>query len=391
MHTGGRLSHSTLPSNSKNPPILPHNPALSLLFTRYTHKASLHGGPMLTSSVLMQHAWILGRNRLVKSVVHKCVVCQRAKPRLTHQLMGDLPADRVRPARAFSSTGLDYAGTFQIRTMKGPGNKSYKGNLVLVCFATWAIHLDLVSDLTAASFLAAFRRFVGKRGICLHFYSDNAITFRGADAELKEMFKRSSKFYTEAASLLANDGTDWTFIPPHASHYGGLGEAGEKSTKHHLKRVIGKHTLTFEEFSTLLDQIEAYLNSRSLENRLNRFQLLQRMLNKFWKRWSLEYLHHLQERNKCRDPKENFAIGQLVLVKDDRYPPSKWPLGRVREAHHGPDGLVRIASVETATSTFRRLYNCKLLQTFTAILLQTIMRGFITGLFMKTSKLLKLS
>ena len=318
----------------------------------------------------------------MKSVVHKCVTCQRAKPRLTHQLMGDLPADRVRPARAFSSTGLDYAGPFR---------KSYKGYIVLfVCFATRAIHLEHVSDLTTASFLAAFRRFDGRRGICRHLYSDNATTFQGADAELKEMFKRSSKFYTEAASLLANDGTEWTFIPPHAPHYGGLWEAGVKSTKHHLKRVIGEHTLTFEEFSTSLVQIEACLNSCPLsplssdvddlqaltpmhfitdgasallpdagtisspENRLNHFQLLQRMLNEFWKRWSLEYLQHLQERSKWRDPKDNFAIGQLVLVKDDRYPPSKWPLGQIREVHHGPDGLVRILLVETVTSTFRR-------------------------------------
>ena len=88
--------------------------------------------------------------------------------------------------------------------------------------------------------------------------------------------------------------------------------------KHHLKRVVGEHTLTFEELSTVL------LPDADLpvlpENRLNRFQLLQRIRNNFWKRWSAEYLLHLQELEKWRDPCENFAVGQLVMVKDDRYP-----------------------------------------------------------------------
>ncbi|XP_043463826.1 uncharacterized protein LOC122499504, partial [Leptopilina heterotoma] len=391
LRVGGRLAHSALSFDQKHPPILPQDSALSLLFVRHAHLQCLHGGPTLTSSILMSQMWILGRNRLVKSTIRACVTCQRVKPHSVQQLMGELPAARVTRNRAFSNSGLDYAGPFQVRMSKGRGNRAYKGYIVLfVCFATRAIHLELVSDLSSAAFICAYRRFVGRRGICQNLYSDNATNFKGADKELQGMFRRASEFHQEVASLLANDGTNWTFIPPSTPHYGGLWEAGVRSVKHHLRRVVGEHTLTFEEFSTVLVEIEACLNSRPLgalnsdlsdlraltpshflnegaavllpdadvpdlpENRLNRFQLLQRIRDTFWKRWSTEYLLHLQEREKWRDPSENFAVGQLVLVKDDRYPPSKWPLGRVSEVHPGPDGLVRVVTVRMATSSLRR-------------------------------------
>ena len=51
---------------------------------------------------------------------------------------------------------------------------------------------------------------------------------------------------------------------PNAPHFGGLWEAGVKATKHHLLRVIGDHTVTFEELSNFLVEIEACLNSRPL-------------------------------------------------------------------------------------------------------------------------------
>jgi hypothetical protein len=51
------------------------------------------------------------------------------------------------------------------------------------------------------------------------------------------------------------------FIPPNSPHFGGLWEAGIKSLKYHWKRIVGKALLIFEEFITLLAQVEACLNS----------------------------------------------------------------------------------------------------------------------------------
>ena len=44
---------------------------------------------------------------------------------------------------------------------------------VLVCFATKAVHLELVSDLTTASFIATLRIFIGRRGILSKIRSDH--------------------------------------------------------------------------------------------------------------------------------------------------------------------------------------------------------------------------
>jgi hypothetical protein len=141
----------------------------------------------------------------------------------------------------------------------------YKAYVALfVCFVTRALHLELISDLTTSAFTSAFRRFMSWCGLCRYLYNDYATSFKGADNKLQNMFKVASTFYNKVGAILANDGTSWTFIPPNTPHYDGLRESGIKLVKHHLKRALHIHTLTFEEFNTILVDIEVFLNSRPL-------------------------------------------------------------------------------------------------------------------------------
>lgn len=379
---GGRLEHATLSDTEKHPCILPHNVKFTKLLIENTLKRTLHGGLRLTLSTLRQSYWIIQGKRVVRQVIHNCVRCHRFNTQAKTQIMGMLPAARVTPSRPFTHTGIDYAGPIQVLIAKGRGNRTTKGYIaIFICLATKAVHIELVSDLSSAAFIPAVRRFTSRRGMCSHFYSDNGTTFVGANKEIQIQMKNTIKqSEADASKKLVLDGIQWHFIPPASPHFGGLWEAGVKSAKYHLKRVIGDTTLTFEEFSTLLTQIEACLNSRPLtaidndiddttiltpghfligsalnavpeaiieesKSHRSRWLLIQKMSQDFWKIWSSEYLSQLQQRTKWKRKEVNINIGDVVLIKEDRLPPTTWVMGIITEVHPGKDNEVRTATV----------------------------------------------
>lgn len=80
--------------------------------------------------------------------------------------------------------------------------------------------------------------------------------------EEQQQFERifSDTFYREIAEM----SIEWHWNCPSWPSAGGIWERSIRSLKQHLKRVIGEQALTFEEYSTILAQIEASLNSRPL-------------------------------------------------------------------------------------------------------------------------------
>ena len=72
--------------------------------------------------------------------------------------------DRMIPGSVFARVGVDYAGPLLIKcgsTRKPVLVKAYI--CVFVCFSVKAVHMELVSDLTTDSFIAALRRFIARR------------------------------------------------------------------------------------------------------------------------------------------------------------------------------------------------------------------------------------
>lgn len=90
------------------------------------------------------------------------------------------------------------------------------------------------------------------------------------------------------------------------------------------------------------------------ENRLDKYQKLQAMVQIFWRRWCKEYLNDLQKRVKWRKNASDIQIGSMVLLKDENAPTFQWQLGRVTALHPGSDGVVRVVDLKTQFGIVRR-------------------------------------
>ncbi|XP_029162600.1 uncharacterized protein LOC114934119 [Nylanderia fulva] len=195
--------------------------------------------PQTLLASIWERFWPLNGRNLARKIVRECTVCFKVNLKVSNQIMGSLPPERITCQRTFSVVGVDYAGPINT--------------------------LATTSELTTDAFLATLRRFVSRRGYPQKIYSDNATNFVGAKRELEELYTAIKTTFSNAIDDYCTDRhIQWSFIPPHAPYMGEIWEAGIKSCKYHLKRVMGEARLTFEKFSTVLEQIEACLNSRSL-------------------------------------------------------------------------------------------------------------------------------
>lgn len=89
-------------------------------------------------------------------------------------------------------------------------------------------------------------------------------------------------------------------------------------------------------------------------NRLSRWQRIRQMMKQFWTKWSKECLQRYQAIYKWNQSTNDIKIGTLVLIIDERFPTSKWPLVRVTHLHPGKDGLTRVATVKTQFNSLTR-------------------------------------
>ncbi|XP_041673673.1 uncharacterized protein LOC121529782 [Drosophila eugracilis] len=384
MRACGRVTSSELLQyDERHPIILPYDCHLSRLLVQFTHRITLHGGNQLMIRLIRAKFCIPRVRNLIKSVVYACKVCDIHKKKLQTQLMGELPKERTSFSRPFTYTGVDYAGPFEIKNYTGRACLITKGYvLVFVCFSTKAIHLEPTSDLTTEKFLAAFARFVSRRGCPRQVQSDNGKTFVGAAALLSCDFLQSLKGAVTGA--YSHQQLLWHFIPPGAPHMGGLWEAGVKSFKTLFYKATATRKYTFEELATLLARIEACLNSRPLApmsedpadlmaptpghflvggpllvtvepelkgdttSIINRWQHLKALQQQFRLRCKEEYLKELHKRNKWRAPTRNLRVGDMVVIKEDNLPSNEWRLGRIDAVYPGSDGHVRVIDIRTA-------------------------------------------
>lgn len=390
LRVNGRLANSSLPYRERYPIILPGNSRLCQLYLLYLHTILALAECNQMCRMAQTEFYISCLKPRVKKIIHHCKTCIIFKQKPCSQIMAPLPSDRCILSVPFQTTGIDFAGPFELKTSTLRNAPYIKGYVcVFVCFSTKAIHLEACSDLSTAAFRAAFTRFVGRRGLPYRIVSDNGRNFLGASRELGREF---AKFIKSASADVAQtyiaQGFEWSFIPPHAPYMGGLWEAAVKSFKFHLKRISGSHKFTFEEFSTILARIEGILNSRPISavsedpsdvtaltpghfltgkpimafpepksdntSVANRWQKLKALQQQFAIRWREDYLKSLHKRYKCKNSTPNRKPGDLVVIIDDSLPPNEWMLGRIEATRDSSDNHVRVADIRTATGIITR-------------------------------------
>lgn len=392
LRVGGRLTNADISYRQKHPIILPKC-HFTVIMIDYYHKMYLHPGPLLLQALIQLKFWIPGLRTLVRKRTFMCLKCYKEKANTFTPKMADLPRERVNPGRTFQHVGVDFAGPLIMKESLRRKSATSKVYICLfICLASKALHLELVTSLSTEAFLAAFSRFISRRGLPQQVFSDCGTNFQGAANRLRDFGKWYCKESTQddIRHNISKIEVNWNFNPPSSPHFGGIWEAGVKSAKTILRRVVGETVLTYEEISTLLTKVEAILNSRPLcplssspeETNylspghflvggpivtppepslldckvagLSRWQHLQKMIQHFWKRWRVEYLSTLQRRGKWTKDSPNPREGDLVLLKEDNVPVLQWPLAKIMKLHPGDDGVVRVMTIKTATSEFKR-------------------------------------
>ncbi|XP_076384559.1 uncharacterized protein LOC143263580, partial [Megalopta genalis] len=161
----------------------------------------------------------------------------------------------------------------------------------------------------------------------------------------------------------------------------------DSSIQNSCQNMRRDQRLTFEELYTLLTQIESCLNSRPLSplssdptdlnpltpghfligtalttlpshdlrdikvTRLNRYQLIQQMVQHFWQRWQRECIQQLQQRHKWQhSTTSKLAVDSLVIIKEDSLPPLQWSMGRIVQSTEHSQKKNRTVSEQSQNS-----------------------------------------
>ncbi|GFY34970.1 integrase catalytic domain-containing protein [Trichonephila clavipes] len=117
-----------------------------------------------------------------------------------------------------------------------------------------------------------------------------------------------------------------------------------------LNVLTPSHFLIVRSITSIVEPDLTNLN----ENRLDNWQKITKIIQLIWKRWSVDYLNSLQQRNKWHFEKNNAKIGDMVIIKDDNLPSCQWSLGRINNIYPGKDSKVRVVEVKTTRGIFKR-------------------------------------
>ena len=385
LRVGGRLSNACLDTGEKTPIVIPGKHHVAQLLIRHFHESVEHQGRHLTAGAIRSAGyWLTGGKRAISGLLHNCVKCRKLRRPTEHQKMADLPTCRLTPSPPFTYVGVDTFGPWSIvsrRTRGGMAN-SKRWAIMFSCLNTRAVHIEVVEDMSASSFINALRRFIAIRGPVKEFFSDRGTNFVGAVTEMG--IDKVNVEDNDVKQFLNHHDMIWRFNAPHSSHMSGSWERMIGLARRILESMLcgTQYTrLTHEVLCTLMAEVTCIINSRPitvvsddpsspavfspnvlLTQKVNsdveplrnwsvkdmyksQWRQVQLLADQFWKCWQQQYLRGLQVRRKWKEERRNLQKDDVVLMIDDSVSRIHWPVGIVEDVYPSSDGLVRKVSV----------------------------------------------
>ena len=182
----GRLINSELSLEAQTPLFLPNRSRLVDLIVRHIHQIHNHCGLSQTLSVFRQSFWSPKIRSRLKSPILRCVICRRQRARtIAKPPPPPLPTERVQWKHLFSTVAIDHTGHFYARDTYGNYIKLYL--CLFVCATTRAVHLEVVDNLSATSFILCLRCLAAAKGIPSLIIFDNHKTFISGEKFLLDL------------------------------------------------------------------------------------------------------------------------------------------------------------------------------------------------------------
>ena len=412
LRVNTRLGNADISSSAKEPMLLPKHSYFTTLIIWRVHHRLHHAGVDQTLAELRQMYWVPQGRQVIRNILRTCVRCRMILAAPYPVLaQPQLPGFRVETAGCFHNAGVDFAGPLVIGTLStvkrrrkqqkqvkkqrkedDPDRKVWL--VIFTCAVSRNVHSEVLDGMTVSDFMHGLRRFVAKYGPPTLLYSDNAKTFECVARELPQVLS-----HPRLHKYLNSRKMTWKFYVQRAPWMGGFIERMVGLYKSSIKRVMGRARLDYQEFVTLISELNGMLNSRPIsyvydtvgegdpitpsklwcgknitmfppfyEARIDghnpeicnkRLKYLDKVLTHFWNRFSTQYLSSLSERHFSRNlPKSGRQpkVGEVVLVKHDVLPRGCWKIAKVVKVTPGPDGVVRRVELRLPISEHRNTH-----------------------------------